>query len=57
MSRATGKAKLFLSIPTELFIQSPPSLAEVAEASCEFILNILCMHHSILLLFLAEATK
>lgn len=52
-----GKAKLFLSTPTELFIQSPFSLAEGAEASSAFILNTLCMYHSIPLLFLGETAK
>lgn len=52
-----GKAKLFLSISTELFIQSPFPLAEGAEASCAFILNTFCMYHSIPLLFLAETAK
>lgn len=54
---AMGKAKLFLGILTELFIQSPLSLAEGAEASCALLLNTLCMYHSILLLFLAETAK
>ena len=46
MSSAAGKVKLFLSIPTEFFIQSPASLAEDADASYAFILNMLCAHHS-----------
>lgn len=54
---AVGKAKLFLGIPTELFIQSPLSLAEGAEANHALILNTLCMYHSIPLLFLAETAK